>query len=132
MHTRTIRNIVAILILAGLFHGSAAFASDAPDAAGIMRQVLANRPAISLWLEAELTVQRRTADRYDLHIFLNGRSKPASVPSIAVTDPEEAAGTTVLMIEDGDTWLCEKNKTEPRKLTPVERATPFLGGDFGL
>jgi hypothetical protein len=36
----------------------------------------------------------------------------------------------LLMIEGGDGWLCEKGKTEPRKLTPAERATPFLGSDF--
>lgn len=130
MHTRTIRNIAAVLVFASLFRGADAFAGDAPDAAGIMRQVLANRPALSLWLEAELTVQRRTADRYDLHIFLNG--DPSRLRTVyRVTDPEEAAGTTVLMIEGGDTWLCEKNKPEPRKLTPAERAAPFLGGDFG-
>ncbi|MBI5684673.1 MAG: outer membrane lipoprotein-sorting protein [Verrucomicrobia bacterium] len=95
----------------------------------IMRRVLANRPALSLWLEADLTIQRRTATRYDLNIFLNG--DPHKLRTVyRVTDPEEAVGMTVLMIEGGDTWLCEKGKDEPRKLAPVERATPFLGGDF--
>lgn len=130
MHTRTSRNIAVVFISAGLFLGAAAFAGDAPDAGDIMRRVLANRPAISLWLEAELTIQRRTADRYDLHIFLNGDLNRLRTV-YRVTDPKEAAGTTVLMIEDGDTWLCEKNKAEPRKLTPAERAAPFLGSDFG-
>lgn len=129
MHTRTTRNIVAALVSASLLLSVVAIAADAPDAADIMRRVLANRPAISLWMEGEMTIQRRTADRYDLNIFLNG--DPSKLRSVyRVTNPQQAAGTTVLMIEGGDTWLCEKGKTEPRKLAPDERATPFLGGDF--
>ncbi|MCX6910492.1 MAG: outer membrane lipoprotein-sorting protein [Verrucomicrobia bacterium] len=126
---RIIRNIAAALVAACLFPAAVAVAGEPPDAAALMQRVLVNRPAISLWLEAELTVQRRAASRHDLHIFLNG--DPSRLRSVyRVTDPEEAAGTTVLMIEGGDTWLCEKGKAEPRKLRPAERATPFLGGDF--
>ncbi len=130
MHTRIIRNITAAAVSICLLLCAAAVAEDTPDAAAIMKRVLVNRPAFSLWLEAELTVQRRTADSYDLNIFLNG--DPDRLRTVyRVTGPEEAAGTTVLMIEDGDTWVCDKGKTEPRKLAPAERAAPFLGGDFG-
>lgn len=129
MHTRIIRNIAAVSVAACLFPGAGVIADEAPDAAAIMRRVLVNRPAISLWLEAELTIQRRGASRYDLHVFLNG--DPNRLRTVyRVTDPEEAAGMTALMIEGGDIWLCEKDKTGPRKLAPAERATPFLGGDF--
>ena len=130
MRTRIIRNILVTSVSAGLLLAAAAVAGDAPDALGIMRRVLANRPAISLWLEAELNIQRRGGDSYDLHVFLNGDPKRLRTV-YRVTDPEEAAGTTVLMIEGGDTWVCDKGKTEPRKLAPAERAAPFLGGDFG-
>jgi hypothetical protein len=129
MHARSIRNILVASVSAGLILGAAAVAGDAPDAADIMRRVLSNRPALSLWLEAELTVQRRGGGSYDLGIFLNGDLKQLRTV-YRVTDPEEAAGTMVLMIEGGDTCLCEKGKNEPRKLTPAERTTPFLGGDF--
>jgi hypothetical protein len=130
MHTRTLWIIMAAAGLACFLPFAAAAADEKPDAQDIMRRVLANRPAINLWLEAELTVQRRGGGSYDLHIFFNGDLKqPRSV--YRVTDPEEAAGLTVLMIEGGDTWVCDKGKTEPRKLTPAERAAPFLGGDFG-
>jgi hypothetical protein len=129
MRTRLIRNIAAILASAGVFALPADAAEETPDAVGIMRRVLANRPALSLWLEADLTIQRRAASRYDLHIFLNG--DPDKLRTVyRVTNPVDAAGTTVLMVEGGDTWLCEKGKTEPRKLAPEERGTPFLGGDF--
>jgi len=129
MHTRIMRNILAAIVTAGLLSGAAADADETPDAAAIMRRVLVNRPAISLWLEAELTIQRRGANRYDLHVFFNG--DPNRLRTVyRVTDPEEAAGTTVLMIEGGDAWLCEKGKAEPRKLALAERATPFLSGDF--
>ena len=130
MHTRIIRNIAVASVSACLLLGAAAMAADTPDAAAIMKRVLMNRPAISLWLEAELNIQRRGGDSYDLHIFLNGDPKRLRTV-YRVTDPEETAGMTVLMIEGGDTWVCDKGKTEPRKLAPVERATPFLGGDFG-
>lgn len=130
MHRRTILIITAVAGLACLVPFAAAAADEKPDAADIMRRVLSNRPAISLWLEAELTVQRKGGGSYDLNIFLNGDLKqPRTV--YRVTDPEEVAGTTTLMIEGGDTWLCEKGKAEPRKLALDERATPFLGGDFG-
>ena len=129
MHTRIIQNILSAAVSACLLFGKAAVAGEAPDAMALMQRVLANRPAISLWLEAELTVQRRVADSFGLRIFLNG--DPSRLRTVyRVTGPEEAAGTTVLMIEDGDTWVCDKGRTEPRKLAPSERTVPFLGGDF--
>jgi len=129
MRAYIIRNILAVSVLCCLFLAATAVAEEASDAAAIMGRVLANRPVLSLRLDADLTVQRRTADSYDLQVFLNGDPKQSRTV-YRVTGPEEAAGTTVLMIDGGDTWLCEKGKTEPRKLTPAERATPFLGGDF--
>jgi hypothetical protein len=130
MRALLIRNTLVAAVVVCLTAVAVAVAEDAPNAAGIMRRVLANRPAVSLWLEAELIVQRRGGGGYDLNIFLNGDlSRLRSV--YRVTDPDEAAGLTVLMIEGGDTWVCEKGTTEPRKLAPAERATPFLGGDFG-
>jgi Outer membrane lipoprotein-sorting protein len=129
MRARIIQNIIVAFAGCRLLAGGAAVVEDTPDAAAIMRRVAANRPVLSLRLEADLTVQRRTADRYDLQVFLNGDPE-RSRTVYRVTSPEEVAGTTVLMIEGGDTWLCEKGKDEPRKLTPAERTTPFLGGDF--
>ncbi len=129
MYARTIQNVVVAFATGSLLLGTAAVAEDAPDAAALMRRVAANRPVLSLRLKADLTIQRRTADPYDLQVFLNG-DPDKSRTVYRVTAPEEAAGTTVLMIEGGDTWLGEKGKAEPRKLSPAERATPFLGGDF--
>ena len=132
MRARIIQNIIAAVAAGWLLPGAAGAAGAAEettDAAAIMQRVAANRPVLSLRMDADLTIQRRTADRYNLQVFLNG--DPQQTRTVyRVTAPEEAAGTTVLMIEGGDTWLCEKGKTEPRKLTPAERATPFLGGDF--
>jgi hypothetical protein len=123
---RWLRPFVVVLVVV---LGHPIRAADAVDGAAIMQRVLANRPALSLWLEAELRIERKTAESFDLNIFFNGDPRQVRT-AYRVTTPDEAAGTTVLMIESGDCWLCEKGKCEPRKLTPAERATPFLGGDF--
>ena len=118
-------NALIFLALTGHF----ASAAETVDGAAVMQRVLANRPALSLRLEAELRIERKTAESYDLNIFLNGDPREVRT-AYRVTGPAAAAGTAVLMIEGGDCWLCEKGKSEPRKITPAERATPFLGGDF--
>lgn len=116
------------LILA-LVAGRLAHADDAVNGVTIMERVLANRPAVGLWLEIELRVERKTAESYNANFLLNGDPRGPRT-ACRITAPDEMAGTALLMIEGGDCWFREKGKTEARKLTPAERATPFLGGDF--
>ncbi|MCX7825817.1 MAG: outer membrane lipoprotein-sorting protein [Verrucomicrobiae bacterium] len=127
--TRSATLIWRWLSLLPLFAAGPARAAETVDATAIMQRVLANRPALSLWLEAELRIERKTAESFDLNIFFNGDPREVRT-AYRVTAPDEVAGKAVLMIEGGDIWLCEKGQSEPRKLAPAERATPFLGGDF--
>lgn len=114
-----------------IFAAAVVCGDETPDGAAVMQHVRANRPALSLKLDATLTIQRRVADSFDLAIYLNGSATDAR-SVYRVTAPPEAAGTTLLLIEKGGLWLAEPAKDAPRALPPADMAKPFLDSDFAF